>query len=161
MKRIVTSALAFALAALMLVSCTPATTPTTAAPTDGTTAPSGDTPTTPPTTPTIGTTQPTTNGGPVIPDDLRYYDDATVIGMLRDTPYAQHIDTKGNIGLSRVWDVGVRRDRFEHEEIMTVPTDARVYDAADYNVTPDGQYNAANLNRLIADLAAEIGRAHV
>lgn len=157
MKRIVTSALAFALAALMFVSCTPAATPTTAAPTDGTTTPSDPTTIDPTIPPTTVPTQPTTDPGPVIPDDLRYYDDATVIGMLRDTPYAQHIDTKGNIGLSRVWDVGVRRDRFENEEIMTVPTDARVYEAADYRVTPDGEYNAAELNKLIADLAAVEG----
>ena len=150
MKKIVTSALAFALAALMLWSCAPATTPTTAG--------SATAPSTEPTLPSTDPSQPsTTNPGSDIPDDLKTYEDAIAISLLRNSPYTQKIKSRGNIGLSETWNVGVDQDRFENEEIMTVPTDARIYDAADYGVTTDGEYNAANLNKLLSDLQAVEG----
>lgn len=147
MKRIATFALAFVLAALMLWSCTPASTPPSdpSDPTPDPSQPSGDPP------------QPTPGPGSDIPADLKIYEDAVTISMLRNTPFAQKIKSSGNIGLSETWKVGVDQDRFENEEIMAIPTDARVYDAADYGVTPDGQYNAANLNRLLSDLASVDG----
>ena len=163
MKKNLISVLALLLTALMLCSCTVKPAETDAGSEKPTEAPSRETDTKEPSTgseqPTETSTDPEESStAPEIPSGIEVYDDPIAIEMLRNSSFAGEFRARGDIGLSRVWDVGVKKDRFENEEILTIPADATVYEAADYGITPDGSYNSARLNKLLDELSGAEGK---
>lgn len=121
MKKNLISVLALLLTALMLCSCTVKPAETDAGSEKPTEAPSRETDTKEPSTgseqPTETSTDPEESStDPEIPSGLEVYDDPIAIEMLRNSSFAGEFRARGDIGLSRVWDVGVKKDRFENEE---------------------------------------------
>lgn len=60
-------------------------------------------------------------------------------------------------GLSEAAQVGIEASRFEEETLYPHPLEAKVYDVADYGITPSGSENSSAMASLLATLAQVSG----
>lgn len=79
------------------------------------------------------------------------------LNMLKNSPFSNYVDTEDSLGLSKIYNVGVDKNRFENEMLYEVPQEGTVYVAEDYGITQTAETNTGTMNLFLESIKSVEG----